>query len=58
MPNYPMIPFLRILWQRKDKTQGKKKPTYEVIYLWIFNEGQFITTKTGKKLNSHHLDYG
>ena len=57
MPNYPMIPLLRILWERKDKTQGGKK-TYEVIYLWMFNEGQFIKTKTGKKLNSHHLDYG
>lgn len=57
MPNYPMIPLLRILWERKDKTQGGGE-TYEVIYLWMFNEGQFIKTKTGKKLNSHHLDYG
>lgn len=49
MPNYPMIPFLRILWQRKDKTQGEKKTNlWSDISIWMFNEGQFITTKTGK----------
>ena len=47
-----------IVTKKRQDTGGKKKKTYEVIYLWILNEGQFITTKTGKKLNSHHLDYG
>ena len=30
----------------------------EMICLEMFNEGQFITTKTGDNTKSHHLNYG
>lgn len=39
-----------------DKKWGRGKNLAE-MYLRMFNEGPFITTKTGNDPNSYHLDY-